>query len=85
MKRSLILMAITALLAVSCGTAGTYSSASRFQDGIYYKAEEPEFSPLSEEEIASMAALGLKSKQYDTLVVLVQPFDTPYSWYGPYS
>ena len=89
MKRSLIILAFSALLAVSCGTtAGIYSSANRFQDGIYYRAQEPEFTPLTEEEIASRAALGLKSREYDTLVVVVEPFlyssIRPYPWYGGY-
>ena len=41
MKRSLIIMAFAGLLTVSCGTVGTTSTASRFQDGIYYQAQEP--------------------------------------------
>ena len=88
MKRSLIIMAFAGLLAVSCGTVGTTSTASRFQDGIYYQAQEPEFTPLTEEEIAARASLGLKSKQYDTLVLVVEPYlyggFRPYPWYGRY-
>ena len=88
MKRSLIIMAFAGLLAVSCGTVGTTSTASRVQDGIYYQAQEPEFTPLTEEEIAARASLGLKSKQYDTLVLVVEPYlyggFRPYPWYGRY-
>ena len=88
MKRSLIIMAFAGLLAVSCGTVCTTSTASRFQDGIYYQAQEPEFTPLTEEEIAARASLGLKSKQYDTLVLVVEPYlyggFRPYPWYGRY-
>lgn len=88
MKRSLIIMAFAGLLTVSCGTVGTTSTDSRFQDGIYYQAQEPEFTPLTEEEIASRAALGLKNKQYDTLVLVVEPYlyssFRPYPWYGRY-
>lgn len=88
MKRSLIIMAFAGLLTVSCGTVGTTSTASRFQDGIYYQAQEPEFTPLTQEEIASMAALGLKSRQYDTLVLVVEPYPYTsfglYPWYGYY-
>ena len=88
MKRSLIIMAFAGLLTVSCGTVGTTSTASRFQDGIYYQAQEPEFTPLTQEEIASRAALGLKSRQYDTLVLVVEPYPYTsfglYPWYGYY-
>ena len=88
MKRSLIIMAFAGLLTVSCGTVGTTGTASRFQDGIYYQAQEPEFTPLTQEEIASRAALGLKSRQYDTLVLVVEPYTYSsfgfYPWYGYY-
>ena len=39
MKRSFIFLMLFSLAVVSCGTVGQYSDASRFQDGIYYKAE----------------------------------------------
>ena len=89
MKRSLILFAAAVLCAASCGSAGVYSEANRFQDGIYYKpnprADNSE--PKSEEEFRYRASLDNFSHETDSTMSGSSDYweyDYPYRFWRPY-
>ena len=91
MKRSLILFTAALICAVSCGTAGEYAEAGRFQDGIYYKPDPRgrNSEPATEEDFRTRASISNYARQTDSVTVAVDDlYDgywgwRPYSWY-PY-
>jgi len=89
MKRSLIFFAAALLCAVSCGSAGVYSEANRFQDGIYYKPN-PRSSgqePKSEEEFRYRASLDNFRNETDSTLNGSSDYweeDYPYRFWRPY-
>lgn len=72
MRHSLALIAMSLLVGVTaCGTLSQYSDASRFQDGIYYKAtDEVAFVPKSEEDFKHDATLKGLNDAPDTLTII---------------
>lgn len=72
MRHSLALIAMSLLVGVTaCGTLSQYSDASRFQDGIYYKAtDEVAFVPKSEEDFKQDATLKGLVNAPDTLTII---------------
>lgn len=91
MKRSLILFTAALICAVSCGTAGEYAEAGRFQDGIYYKPDPKgiEREPATEDDFRSRASIHNYARQTDSVTIAVDDLDDcywgwrPYTWY-PY-
>lgn len=95
MRHSLALIAMSLLVGLTaCGTLSQYSDASRFQDGIYYKAtDEVAFVPKSEEDFKHDAALRGLSDAPDTLTILADeinvytfdPFMSSWRTFAPLS
>lgn len=91
MKRSLILFTAALICAVSCGTAGEYAEAGRFQDGIYYKPDPKgnDREPATEDDFRSRASIHNYARQNDSVTIAVDDLDyyywgwRPYAWY-PY-
>lgn len=72
MRHSLALIAMSLLVGLTaCGSLSQYSDASRFQDGIYYKAtDEVAFVPKSEEDFKQDAILKGLGSAPDTLTII---------------